>query len=73
MTLSGSLFLRPEHEILLGDMESLDLGVRGDDGDTGTLLTITLIDGSVQSKKKIFLVPFIYGTKNIFYPSCLPT
>jgi len=29
----GSLFLRPEHEILLGDMESLDLGVRGDDGD----------------------------------------
>ena len=26
----GSLFLRPEHEILLGDMESLDLGVRGD-------------------------------------------
>ena len=30
----GSLFLRPEHEILLGDMESLDLGVRGDDGDT---------------------------------------
>ena len=29
----GSLFLRPEHEILLGDMESLDLGVRGDEGD----------------------------------------
>ena len=22
----GSLFLRPEHELLLGDMESLDLG-----------------------------------------------
>ena len=29
----GSLFLRPEHEILLGDMESLDLGARGDEGD----------------------------------------
>jgi hypothetical protein len=29
----GSLFLRPEHEILLGDMESLNLGVRGEDGD----------------------------------------
>ena len=28
----GSLFLRPEHEILLDDMESLDLGTRGDDG-----------------------------------------
>ena len=39
-------------------MESLDLGVRGDDGDTGTLLTITSIDGSVESKKKIFLVPY---------------
>jgi hypothetical protein len=26
----GSLFLRPEHEVLLGEMESLDLGVRGD-------------------------------------------
>ncbi|CAA7263974.1 unnamed protein product [Cyclocybe aegerita] len=25
----GSLSLRPEHELLLGDMESLDLGVRG--------------------------------------------
>ena len=34
-----SLFLRPEHEILLGDMESLDLGVRGGgdgDGDDGS-------------------------------------
>ena len=30
----GSLFLRPEHEILLGDMESLDLGVRSGDGDS---------------------------------------
>ena len=29
----GSLFLRPEHEILLGDMESLDLGVPGGDGE----------------------------------------
>lgn len=29
----GSLFLRPEHEILLGDMESLDLGVQGGDGE----------------------------------------
>jgi len=29
----GSLFLRPEHEILLGDMESLDLGVRGSNGE----------------------------------------
>ena len=28
----GSLFLKPEHEILLGDMESLDLGVRGGGG-----------------------------------------
>lgn len=36
----GSLFLRPEHEVHLGDMENLDLGVRsrnsmvvaGDDG-----------------------------------------
>lgn len=27
----GSLFLRPEHEVLLGEMESLDLGVRGGD------------------------------------------
>ncbi|KAF5329313.1 hypothetical protein D9619_009396 [Psilocybe cf. subviscida] len=26
-----SLFLRPEHELLLGDMESLDLGIRGTD------------------------------------------
>jgi len=25
----GSLFLRPEHEMLLEDMESLDLGARG--------------------------------------------
>ena len=29
----GSLFLRPEHEVLLGEMESLDLGVRGGDGE----------------------------------------
>jgi len=29
----GSLFLRPEHEILLGDMESLDLGMQGGDGE----------------------------------------
>ncbi|KIM37772.1 hypothetical protein M413DRAFT_30695 [Hebeloma cylindrosporum] len=29
----GSLFLRPEHELLLEDMESLDLGVRGADLD----------------------------------------
>ena len=29
----GSLFLRPEHELLLDDMESLDLGVRGVDLD----------------------------------------
>ncbi|PPQ99583.1 hypothetical protein CVT24_005162 [Panaeolus cyanescens] len=27
----GSLYLRPEHEVLLGDMESLDLGVRNID------------------------------------------
>jgi hypothetical protein len=31
----GSLFLRPEHELLLGDMETLDLGVRGTDLDEG--------------------------------------
>ncbi|KAF8812952.1 hypothetical protein BYT27DRAFT_7335330 [Phlegmacium glaucopus] len=36
----GSLFLRPEHEILLGDMESLDLGVQGGDGE--------VIDGNVD-------------------------
>ena len=29
----GSLFLRPEHEILLGDMESLDLGIQAGDGE----------------------------------------
>lgn len=29
----GSLSLRPEHELLLGDMESLDLGVGNGDGD----------------------------------------
>ena len=29
----GSLFLRPEHEILLGDMESLDLGIQCGDGE----------------------------------------
>ncbi|KAF8153830.1 hypothetical protein B0H34DRAFT_860805 [Crassisporium funariophilum] len=29
----GSLFLRPEHELLLGDMESLDLGVLGGEGE----------------------------------------
>ncbi|KAG6844775.1 hypothetical protein H0H87_003893 [Tephrocybe sp. NHM501043] len=31
----GSLFLRPEHEVHLGDMDSLDLGIRGtpDTGD----------------------------------------
>ena len=29
----GSLFLRPEHEILLGDMESLDLGLQTGDGE----------------------------------------
>ena len=29
----GSLFLRPEHEVLLSDMESLNLGVQGDDRD----------------------------------------
>ncbi|KAF8957216.1 hypothetical protein BDZ97DRAFT_1924825 [Flammula alnicola] len=33
----GSLFLRPEHELLLGDMESLDLGVRGADTDAGSI------------------------------------
>ncbi|KAF9462817.1 hypothetical protein BDZ94DRAFT_1260396 [Collybia nuda] len=31
----GSLFLRPEHEVHLGDLESLDLGVRGGDGEQG--------------------------------------
>jgi hypothetical protein len=32
----GSLFLRPEHEVHLGDMESLDLGMRsGSDGPMG--------------------------------------
>lgn len=32
----GSLFLRPEHEILLGDMESLDLGANDVDVDSAT-------------------------------------
>jgi hypothetical protein len=31
----GSLFLRPEHEVHLGDMESLDLGVRSGEGEQG--------------------------------------
>ena len=36
----GSLFLRPEHEILLGDMESLDLGMQAGDGE--------VVDGHVD-------------------------
>ncbi len=32
----GSLFLRPEHEILLGDMESLDLGANDVNIDSAT-------------------------------------
>ncbi|TFK26971.1 hypothetical protein FA15DRAFT_754658 [Coprinopsis marcescibilis] len=48
----GSLFLKPEHEMLLGEMESLDLGAQWrEDMEDGELLRFALRSGGLVSRE----------------------